>query len=156
MNLSSEGGVAFTAARAAQDVLAAFAAPARAACLPRHEPASPVVARGTIALWRPVDLDVSAVIGHRGTAAVLRRALATVRRTHGWLPDPSDGASFDVCVKSLDDALEGRGKEEAAAGVLAVQMDFRSLLATLVGNALTGQLLGAAWPDPLTRGERTP
>lgn len=122
----------------------------------RPDAASPVMAAGTFALWRSVDLDVSAVIGQRGTAAVLRQALATVRRTHGWLPDPADDCGFDACMRCLDDAPDGRGIEEVAAGRLAVQVAFGGLLASLVGVELAGQLLGAAWPGRQVLGEPMP
>ena len=112
--------------------------------------------RGAIAVWRALDVDVSAVIGHRGTAAVLRRALAMTRRTHVWLPEPSDDASFDVCVQALSDVLDARGAEESAAGSQAVQAAFRDLLATLVGASLTTQLLSAAWAVGHAQGEPMP
>ena len=106
--------------------------------------------------WRAIDLDLSEVIGPRGTAAVLRRALATARRTHGWLPGPSDDCSFDACLQCLDEALGDRCTEEVGAGTLAVQMAFRGLLASLVGAALAEQLLGAAWTDGQAQGEPMP
>ena len=107
----------------------------------------------TIALWRAIDLGVSAVIGRRGTAAVLLRALAMTRRTHGWLPEPPEDACLDVCVRALGDALDDRGAEESAAAGQAVQVAFRDLLASLVGAALAKQLLGAALAVRQARGE---
>ena len=102
-------------------------------------------AQGRLALWRAVDLDVSAVIGQRGTAAVLRRALVVVRRTHGWMCEPSDDTDFDACVRSVSDAFASRPPDERASGQHALEQAFHELLASLVGAALAAQLLRAAW-----------
>jgi hypothetical protein len=109
--------------------------------------------QGAIALWHAIDLDVSAVIGPRGTAAVLRPVLAMTRRTHGWLPELPHDAGFDVCVRALSDALDDGGTEASAAARQAVQVAFRDLLASLVGAALAKQLLKAASAARQARGE---
>jgi len=107
--------------------------------------------QGTILLWRAVDLGVSAVIGSRGTAAVLRSALAVMRRTHGWMSKPSDDADFDACVHTLSHVLAGQAPEERASGQLALETAFRDLLASLVGAALASQLLRGAWSERRAR-----
>ncbi len=108
------------------------------------------------ALWRQADLRVSSIIGYRGTAAVLQGAAATTRRTHRWLPEPSDDASVVAYVTALNDSLDGREAQDAAAAAMAVQVAFRSLLGILVGAELTNQLLGAAWPVGPVQGDVLP
>ena len=108
-------------------------------------------AQGTIAHWRVVDRDVSAVIGQRGTAAVLRRALAVMRRTHGWMPDPADDADFDACLHGLTDTLASPASEQRASGHRALEAAFHDLLASLVGAALATQLLRTAWSERQAR-----
>ena len=98
------------------------------------------------ALWGQAEREVSPIIGHRGTAAVFRSALATARRTYGWLPDTLDDSSVDACLKRLDDTLLGREAQEAVEAALAVRVAFQDLLESLVGVTLTLRLLGAAWP----------
>lgn len=110
----------------------------------------------TLVLWRAADLDVSAVIGHRGTAAVLRRALVIMRRTHGWMPEPPDDADFDACVRNLCDAFAGQAPEERASGQRLLEATFHDLLASLVGAALTTQLLRAAWIQRQARIDTAP
>ena len=94
--------------------------------------------------WRVVDVDLSEVIGRRGTAAVLRRALAMARRTHGWLPVPAPDAEFDACMRALTCALADRRPEDCSAGRRALEATFHELLSTLLGVELTGQLLQAS------------
>ena len=144
-----ETGTIATATNVATGDDAAAAKSAHAASAARQ-------AQGTIARWRAVDHDVSAVIGHRGTAAVLRRALTTTRRAHGWMPAPAEDASFDACVRALSDALAGQAPEASGAGRLSLEAAFRDLLASLVGGALTTQLLRAAWIADCTRIESVP
>ena len=110
----------------------------------------------TIALWRAVDLEVSAVIGPRGSAAVLRRTLVMTRRTHGWMHEPSDEAGFEACVLALGEALAGQASEESVAGRLALEAAFRDLLSSLVGGALATQLLRASRESLQPRIERVP
>ncbi len=109
-----------------------------------------------IALWRAVDLEVSALIGRRGSAAVLRRTLVMTRRRHGWMHEPSDDAGFEACVLALGDALGGQAPEESLAGRHALEAAFHDLLASLVGGALTTQLLRAARESLQPRIESVP
>jgi hypothetical protein len=102
-------------------------------------------AHATTAVWHVVDLDLSAVIGQRGAAAVLLQALATTRRLHGWMPEPPADASFRRCVCALGDALADQPPQACAAGTLFLESTFQELLSSLVGAALTTELLRRAW-----------
>ena len=113
-------------------------------------------AQATIAAWLAVDLEVSAVIGRRGTAAVLQRALMVTRRMHRWMPEPSDDVSLDACVRALGDALAGQAPEDSSAGQQALETAFHDLLSSLVGGALTTQLLHTARTALRTRIEPAP
>jgi DNA-binding GntR family transcriptional regulator len=104
-----------------------------------------------IALWLAVDLDVSAVIGQRGTAAVLRRALVVMRRTHAWMSEPSDDTDFDACVHALSNVFASRAPEERVSGQHALETAFHDLLASLVGAPLAAQLLRAGWAERRAR-----
>jgi len=160
-------GLASTAVRGAQDMPDALGRAVRTGRPCRQEPTAksasgadtriPATAaairpqpdaanRARTALWRQADLEVSPIIGHRGTAAVFRSALATARRTYGWLPDTLDDSSVDACLNLLDDTLLGREAQEAAEAALAVRVAFQDLLEFLVGVTLALRLLGAAWP----------
>jgi len=103
------------------------------------------IVQGAAALWRAVDLDLSPIIGRRGTAALFQRALFLTWRTHDWMPEQSGEASFDACLEALTKTLAGRQPEEAVAARRALESTFHDLLSSLVGAALTTQLLRAAW-----------
>ncbi len=112
--------------------------------------------RDTIALWRAVDLDVSAVIGQRGTTAVLRRAVVVARRTHEWMSEPADDVDFDACVRAVGDAFASQAPEQRASGRHTLEAAFHDLLASLVGAALAAQLLRAAWAERRARTDAVP
>ena len=118
--------------------------------------AAGAIVQGATAAWRAVDRDLSAVVGRRGTAAVLRRALVLTRRTHGWLPEPADDASLDQCVEALTLALSGRRPDESGAGLDALESTFHDLLSSLLGAALATQLLRVAWAARRARAGPTP
>jgi len=136
-----------TITRATDDTAAAQGATAASAGPALH---------ATIARWRAVDVEVSAVIGQRGCAAVLRRTLVMTRRTHGWMHEPSDEAGFEACVLALGDALAGQASEESMAGNHALEAAFHDLLSSLVGGALATQLLRASRESLQSRIERVP
>jgi len=111
---------------------------------------------GTIVLWRAVDLDVSAVIGQRGTAAVLQRAMVITRRTHGWMSASPDDVDFDACVRIVNAAFASQAPEERVSGQRALEAAFHDLLASLVGATLAAQLLRAARNERQARIEAVP
>jgi hypothetical protein len=96
------------------------------------------------ARWGAVDAALSGVIGRRGAAAVLRRALFMTRGTHRWMPVPSPDTGFDACLDAFTRALAEQRREDCGAGRRALEASFHDLLATLVGMELTGQLLQAS------------
>ena len=97
------------------------------------------------ALWRTVGLDVSRMIGRRGCAAVMSRALITARRDHPWIPEPVGEASFDESLGRFAAASAKQQADECRRGNCALEAAFRGLLVSLVGPALTTQLLRSAW-----------
>ncbi len=128
-----------TSARALPSMSVDIMAPQDAAALPQD-----AIVEGVIALWRIVDSDVSPVIGRRGSAAVLKRALIMTRRSHRWMPEPSGEATFDECLSALVAAISEQSPDQSRLGRQALQATFQDLLASLVGTALTAALLRAA------------
>ena len=97
--------------------------------------------QGDDAPWRAVESGLSAVVGPRGAAAILRQALVTARRTHGWMPELPEDASFDAGMRALDQAVAARRPAEASAGRHALETTFDALLSSFVGAALAARLL---------------
>lgn len=107
-------------------------------------PSDAQVVQEATAYWRAVDLDLSPVIGRRGTAALFQRALFMTRRTHAWLPEQSGDVPFDAGLQVWAEALAGQAPDAADAARRALTATFHDLLASLIGAALTAQLLRAA------------
>ena len=140
-----EASAVETANEAARDARqAGLAAASVIAELSRREDAAPASAWRSD-LWRAAEQDLAPVIGQRGVAAVLGRTLCTARRTHAWLPDLPGEAAFEDCMQALAQAFSGQWAGEAATASRALEETFHGQLSSLVGAALTTELLRTAW-----------
>jgi hypothetical protein len=106
------------------------------------------LADAIVAVWRDIDLALHPIIGHRGVAALYNRSLRLAAATHPWLTldHPDALAAIDVAALRAD-LLQHTAVEAAAAGT-ALFRSFEQLLASLVGPALTAQLLQSVWTHP--------
>ena len=105
------------------------------------------VADATVALWRDIDAALHPIIGHRGVAALYNRSLRLSSAAHPWLAGGyPDAAALDATA--LCSALARQPAAEAAAASQALYQTFHALLASLVGAALTDQLLQPVWAHP--------
>jgi hypothetical protein len=98
------------------------------------------IATAIVSTWQVIDAALSPIIGAGGVAALYKRSLYLTGQAYPWLgTDESVHATMDfAALKSL---LVQQGSADAAAGGGALLHTFRELLASLVGPALTDQLL---------------
>lgn len=96
-------------------------------------------------VWLEVDLALSPIIGQRGVAALMHRSLRLVGSRHPWLGQGQPAQLAEVDRAALQAALVLQTAPEALSGGLALFEAFRDLLASLVGPALTEQLLRTVW-----------
>lgn len=83
------------------------------------------------------------LIGTMGVEALTRRAVHLARRDHSWLADaPGEQGPFDSVVVGV----ENRESASGADGAATVLASLGGLLASLIGEGLTSQLLREAWP----------
>ena len=93
-----------------------------------------------VALWRAADLDLSPIVGRRGTLAMLLRALSLNRAEFDWLSVQEDVADVDDAIACLRCAFSLREPPEVDAAADALSTTFVELLSALVGPALSAQL----------------
>ena len=97
------------------------------------------------ATWREIDAALAPVIGQHGVAALYARSLALTSTTYPWLaPVHTDGRSpqnFSV----IELSLAKQTPDDAAAGGGALIEVFCKLLASMIGVALTDELLASVW-----------
>ena len=100
------------------------------------------------ACLRDIDEALHPIIGHRGVAALYNRSLRLAAAAHPWLAIGLPDVQAAIDVAALRAALLQHTAAEAAAAGAALFRHFEQLLASLVGPALTAQLLQSVWTHP--------
>ncbi|MET0311282.1 MAG: hypothetical protein ABW051_04475, partial [Burkholderiaceae bacterium] len=95
--------------------------------------------------WQQVEAALSPVIGQRGVAALYKRSLHLASPAHPWLAGVSSQGVGEMDFNALRAAMADRTGAEAAAAGANLLLSFHGLVGSLIGPALSGQLLGAVW-----------
>ena len=95
------------------------------------------------AAWQQITAALAPVIGQRGVGALYRRSLHLASASHPWLAAAQAGSEMDLAA--LRAQLVQRNATEAAAAGAALLLSFHGLVGSLIGPALSGQLLGGVW-----------
>jgi hypothetical protein len=102
------------------------------------------VARRAISIWQDIAAAFSPIVGQRGVAALIRRALSISLVQFPWLSvaltEPPTADEF----AGLRSALANQTGADAARANAALLRNFFDLLANLIGAALTERLLREA------------
>jgi hypothetical protein len=103
------------------------------------------VAEAVFELWLEIDQALHPIIGHRGVAALYNRSLKLTQRAYPWVAIGHQGQLAAADPAALKVTLVQQAATEAAAGGSALFGAFHGLLSSLVGPALTEQLLSSVW-----------
>lgn len=90
------------------------------------------------------SVELAALIGQRGVRSLYDRSLHLSSARYAWL-EPIAGASSDEPFVELQRKLTEHAADEALEAGAALLIEFTSLLATLIGDALTERLMRKAW-----------
>lgn len=94
------------------------------------------------AMWSDIESALQPVLGRHGVAALFTRVLHVTAASYPWLaPAPARVAELTARF-----AAQPPGVVMEAGSALF--MNFRELLATLIGSKLSERLLQAAWSTP--------
>ena len=108
-----------------------------------------VIADANDHIWNLVASQLTPVIGQGGTLSLFNRALHLSSHDYSWLLSKDDAhgaATFD----SLRARLEPRETEDAIEASYTLLVAFTKLLASLIGESLTDQLLDPVWEATLS------
>jgi hypothetical protein len=94
-------------------------------------------------LWHGIDVALSPIIGERGVAALYKRSLHLTCSAHSWLASVQEHSAQPGDFAALRTALAGHPRADAAAASAALLQTFLDLLTSLIGAALTEQLLAS-------------
>ncbi len=106
------------------------------------------IADATVGTWNQMATRLAPVIGGTGVHILLDRALQIASKTTPCLllaGNPPPGAAQLDSLRACIEALDAESAVEASYALLA---SFTDLLASLIGNVLTDQLLDPAWSSP--------
>lgn len=93
--------------------------------------------------WRRIACRLSPLIGDSGFVALLGRAAKLVTPQFGWMAGISSSRPATAVLDDLGDSFD-QNPDAAQAGNAALLDTFTSLLADLIGEALTIRLLQTA------------
>src|SRR5438128_1114039 len=99
------------------------------------------IAEATLSTWREVATRLAPVIGTRGVDVLFRRSLHITSKTFSCLAIAGDHKDSSVSLASFRARIENCEKVVAAEASNALLATFTELLATLIGESLTEQLL---------------
>ena len=114
------------------------------------------VTQPAITHWRQIAERLEPVIGARGVDALFARALHLTSRRIPWLATNAALGNSAEALVQLAVRFESEEASIAAAAGDLLLLTFTGLLANLIGEPLTGRLLGALWKQdtPHSRMER--
>ncbi|MCY7305241.1 MAG: hypothetical protein LH632_03650 [Rhodoferax sp.] len=107
--------------------------------------AEPVDARVAITQWRQMAERLEPVIGARGVDALFGRALHLTTKKFPWLATNAALGNSADALAQLAARFDGQEASVAADAGAALLLTFTELLANMIGEPLTGRLLGALW-----------
>jgi hypothetical protein len=102
------------------------------------------LAAAVVATCSAILAELAPVVGRRGVAALFQRSLARSAAAHPWLQTMVPGAPMTVDLDALQRLLAAQACAAAVDAARSLLQAFDDLLASLIGPALTEQLLGPA------------
>jgi len=106
------------------------------------------IAHAARSLWHDVDAALSPIIGQRGVDALFKRSLYLRHSEYPWLASVYADSFFRNDFAALQTALLLQTSATAAAANSALLQTFYDLLAKLIGDSLTEQLLRSVFDHP--------
>jgi hypothetical protein len=103
------------------------------------------IAVATVAQWLQISARLTPVIGSHGLEVLFSRTLYLAGRSYSWLGVAGDR---HLGAPPLDVIRARLGRQQApvaAAASCEFMFIFTELLATLIGDSLTGRLLDPVW-----------
>ena len=101
------------------------------------------IANAVDAIWKEIDASLFSIVGQRGARALFQRCLFLTVREYPWLSGTFEGVQTIMNLPELRVALLQQTPTNALAAGRALLQAFETLLATLVGQALTERLLAS-------------
>jgi hypothetical protein len=110
------------------------------------------ISEATLSTWRDVSAQLAPMIGAHGVDVLFDRSVQLTRARFPWLIMEEGNAA--EALARLGARVAAQEPAVAEEGSYALFVTFTELLATLIGESLTEQLLGSVWAQSFTGAER--
>ncbi len=96
-------------------------------------------------MWETMSAQIILIVGKGGFNSLFLRAFSLAQSSFPWLTATSQTSQSSNPFDELLQCLEGQSFAEAKAANILLLTIFTDILATLIGEDLTIQLLRSAW-----------
>jgi hypothetical protein len=97
--------------------------------------------------WQPFAMQLMDIVGEDGFLVMFARSLHLLRSTFPMLPNDSIQVTGGTWLAELKNALSGQDLIQANSANHQLLMTFTNILASLIGEDLTVEILHSAWGD---------
>ncbi|NMM27558.1 MAG: hypothetical protein HHJ12_09815 [Glaciimonas sp.] len=98
-----------------------------------------------IDLWAQMAVQIISIVGEGGFNSLYARSVFLTQSAFPWLAVGAVSAQTDRQFLELKTSLEGQTSAEASAANCLLLITFTDILATLIGEQLTTNILRSAW-----------
>jgi hypothetical protein len=98
-----------------------------------------------ISTWDEIFSALTPIVGKGGVDALYGRTLHLTAKAHPWLSSTVEAMSSTMDIESFKSMLTRQSSHDAAVAGGEFLQTFYELLSSLIGGALTEQLLRSAW-----------
>ena len=122
--------------------------------LPRHQIINSLLAShqvksadAAVDLWEKIANQIVSIIGDVGFDLLYARSISLTQRLYPWLTARSPPLQKECRFAELRVDLDGQTSAQAGAANSLLLITFTDILAGLIGENLTGNILKLAWDD---------
>jgi hypothetical protein len=103
------------------------------------------VAAVALDLWQPMATKIISIIGEAGFNSLYARSLFLSQATFPWLDAASSSPQTETHFVTLKQCFEAQAPAQVCAANSLLLITFTDILASLIGEPLTSNILRSAW-----------
>ena len=103
------------------------------------------VAEVSIDLWQRLAAELVSIIGEGGFQSLFSRSAQLTGASFPWIGPVDAGQKIDATFPDLKTRLAAHDYPEAGEASVGLLVTFSDILAVLIGDILTNNILTAAW-----------
>ena len=105
------------------------------------------VVDAAITVWQQITNQIILIVGETGFNSLFARSVFVTQSTYPWLAASSLSPQTDSRFEELERAFKGQTVAQASEANILLLTTFTDILASLIGEHLTANILRSAWGD---------